>query len=229
MFKKIVSIIFLLNTILFADKSIYPLPITFDDTGYVPTYIFFSNNKKSWQFSMTNYKDSTIFYANKLWIYHCDNVLTYKQFMSMIENKNSKCYGAFNIFNPKMDAVLNTNNLKILVYKTEKGEKTFIANIFHKNRFLGQLNIIQNDKKSAYSILKSISINKNIKSIDFYIKKASQELNTTNINTLTRYTFSALLINPKDKRIKPLIKNIVKIRDIDTKMINELLDTNPDE
>lgn len=218
--KKIVLIIFLLSSILFADKSPYPLPITFNDMGYVPTNISFRKDKKSWNFSMLNDKDNSMWYANKIYFFHCDNVLTYQDFISMTKNKKCKCNKGFNMFKPKIDSTLNINNLKILVYKT----KTYYsAYIFYKNKFLGQLGFSGNGD-DFYTILKSLSINKEIKPIDFYIKKAHKQMDNVYANTLCKYTFSALILNPKDKRIKPLIKRIVKVRNVGTDIIKALGD-----
>lgn len=223
--QKIILFFILFTYSLFANTSIYPLPIVFDDNGFMPFGIYSTTDNKPFQLSLRNYNDKLIYYQTQVDMYYCKKTISFEEFLNI--KKDTKCYKAINMFHPKLEATFNINGFKILTYSNNV--KELESYVFNDNKFIAKLGYNGKNKDFFYNILRSIRINKNIKPIDFYIKKAKNELNTTNVNTLTRYTFGALLLNSKDKRIKPLIKNIVKLRDINTKMINKLTDKNSHE
>lgn len=203
---------------LFANTSIYPLPIIFDDSGFMPFGIYSTTDNKPFQLSLRNYNDELIYYQTQVDMYYCKKTMSFKEFLNI--KKDTKCYKAINIFHPKLEATFNINGFKILIYSNNV--KELESYIFNDNKFIAKLGYNGKNKDFFYHILRSIRINKNIKPIDFYIQKGFENLKSLKLNSALRYTYCALLIDLKNKKINPLVKQIDKLMKIELDMFREI-------
>jgi hypothetical protein len=148
----------------------------------------------------------------------CPKIKTLDEFVNY-ENISKKCHVYIeNISkNSSFSQIELDNRIKILLFDAIV-EDTMIkttfwqtnAIIFHDDKLLGTLNYLSpfNNKKKFYALLQTIELNKNIKKIDEYIKDGNKYIDQGFINLALKNAFSALLLKPSNKNIKPLWEKI---------------------
>ncbi len=79
--KKIILIFILNICVASADRSIYPIVISFDDKGYLPLATYLMEGGEFAELTLIDYKDDVLFYHNKIFLF-CDEVKTYEDFLN---------------------------------------------------------------------------------------------------------------------------------------------------
>jgi hypothetical protein len=222
--RKLILTLILTPFFLFS-QSTYPLGFTFDDNNwYVKETLFMTFNNDALQhFSvfLTNADDGLIFLDTHAFLSFCKDIKTLEELYNYKniykDNLSSKCYYMVDDFTDSNQTKTFIYGNMIMLVSKDYSDDSYLhyykALIFEKDNYLGSISARLETKDKFYKILRSIKPNKDIKSIDEYIKDAKENLNNYLLNRAFKSIASAMLIDLNHKDILPLLKKIYEYRE----------------
>ncbi|MDR3177970.1 MAG: hypothetical protein LBT96_03195 [Campylobacteraceae bacterium] len=219
--RKILLILFSMPYLLFS-QSIYPLPFTFDDSGFYVEDIVFKNIKDFNTYELgiflTNADDDVITLGKHTFLSVCQNIKTLEElynYKNIYKDEfSSKCYYMADKFTDNSIETVIYGSIIMLI------DKNYINNeyyhntqysvlIFENKNYLGKIGLTVHTKDKLYKILRSIKPNKNIKNIDEYIQDAKDSItNNYLLNMAFKNIVSAMLLDANRKDVKVLLQKI---------------------
>ncbi|MDR1285493.1 MAG: hypothetical protein LBJ88_04750 [Campylobacteraceae bacterium] len=218
-------LLFLLFTpFLLFSQSIYPLPFTFNDSGLFVKEIVIHNfdvpkigKGQIIGFGLIDSDENQYFLDDK---YPntpgCTNIKTLDEVLLSEKNKNDVMPNCNTFFKEKDVKEINLKNgIKILTKDSindigKYSSYNAKAIIAYDNKILGTMGYISplHNKEKFLSILQTIKLNNNTKSIDEYVNEAKKNIDRYLINQALKNAISVLLLDPNNKEIKSLLKEI---------------------
>jgi hypothetical protein len=219
-FLSLLSIPFLLFS-----QSIYPLPFTFDDDSlFVRTIDIYNFDKlKIGKGQIIGIvlidSNENIYYLSDKYpnAPGCTNVKTLDEFYLYSKDRDDTISCSALFFNRQdMREISINKNIKIFLQDSVNNVGKYTsygasAIIFYENQLLGSISYISplHDKERFLSLLKTIDINKNDKNnVDEYLLLSEKYAERYMINIALKYAISVLLLEPDNKKLKPLLKKI---------------------
>lgn len=166
---------------------------------------------------LTDADDNIITLGKHTFLPVCQNIKTLEELYNYKnihkDELSSKCYHMADRF--------TNNNIKTVIYGNMiiLIDEDYINNdyyhntqysilIFENKNYLGKMGLMVHTKDKLYEILRSVKPNKNIKSIDEYIKDTKENINKSLLNKAFKHIASAMLLDVNHKDIKLLLQKI---------------------
>jgi hypothetical protein len=208
-------------------QSAYSIPFTFDDDGlFIRTIDIYNSDKaKTGEgqiigIALIDSNENIYYFSDK---YPnapgCTNVKTLDEFYLHSKSKDGAILPCSTLFFNKqnMQEINLKNGIKILTEDSindvgKYSSYDVMAIITYKDKILGTMGYISphHDKTKFQSLLQTIKLNNNIKSINEYINYSKETISRGMVNIALKNVASALLLNPSHKDIKPLLQEIYK-------------------